>query len=192
MIIRHATIDDAPHLAQFAISAHGGLNEALYGGLVPGRTVESFLEPAFARTGTTAFYENHWIAEQDGQVAGGIQAFPYDDYANDISDPEIPQERYAVLQPFDNLSAAGTYYVETLAVTPACRKTGAGSALLMMACGHAGERGFSEVSLHVFAQNACALALYEKLGFKMAGREPVVDHPSLRYTGELFLMIASL
>jgi ribosomal protein S18 acetylase RimI-like enzyme len=192
MIIRQATIGDAPHLAQFSISAHGGLNEAFYGGLVPGRSVESFLEAGFARSGSTESYKNHWIAEQGGQVAGGMRAFPYDDFANDIRDPEIPQERYAVFQPFANLPAAGTYYVETLAVSLACRKAGVGSALLMLARSQARERGFSEVSLHVFAQNAGAIAFYEKSQFNVAGREPVVDHPSLRYTGEIFLMVAFL
>jgi ribosomal protein S18 acetylase RimI-like enzyme len=192
MVIRQAAIGDAHHLAQFAISAHGGLNEALYGGLIPGRSVESFLEPEFARPGVTAYYKNHWIAELDGQVAGGINAFPYDDFANDTHDPEIREERYAVLQPFENLPAAGTYHVMTLSVSPVYRKSGVGSALLMLACEQARERGFSEISLYVFGQNSGALALYEKSQFKIAGRAPVVDHPSLRYTGELFLMVAAL
>ena len=192
MIIRQATIGDARHLAQFAISAHGGLEEALDGGLVPGRSVESFLEPEFARPGVTAYYKNHWIAELDGQVAGGISAFPFDDFANDTHDPEIPEERFAVFQPFGELPAAGTYHLVTISVSPAYRKAGVGSALLKFACDQARERGFSEISLYVFGQNSGALALYEKSEFTVAGRAPVVDHPSLRYTGELFLMIAPL
>ena len=192
MIIRQAALGDAHHLAQFAISAHGGLDEALYGGLVPGRSVENFLEPEYAKSGITAFHENHWIAELGDRVAGGIHAFPFDNFANDQHDPGIPEERYVVFRPFDNLPAGGTYHVYTLAVSPACRKRGVGSALLMSACKRARALEFSEISLYVFAQNAGALALYEKSRFKLAGREPVVDHPSLRYTGEVFLMVASL
>ena len=192
MLIRQADIVDLRHLAQFAISAHGGLEEALYGGLLSGRSVESFLEPEFAQSGSTAFYRNHWIAEHDGEVAGGIHAFPYDNFANDQHDPEIPEQRYAVLQPFDNLPAAGTYHVSTLAVSPAFRKQGIGSDLLTFACNRARALEFPDISLYVFAQNAGALALYEKSGFKRAGRKPVVDHPSLRYSGELFLMVAAL
>ncbi len=192
MLIRQADIVDLRHLAQFAISAHGGLEEALYGGLLSGRSVESFLEPEFAQSGSTAFYRNHWIAEHDGEVAGGIHAFPYDNFANDQHDPEIPEQRYAVLQPFDNLPAAGTYHINTLAVSPVFRKQGIGSDLLTFACNRARALEFPDISLYVFAQNAGALALYEKSGFKRAGRKPVVDHPSLRYSGELFLMVAAL
>lgn len=192
MLIRQATKGDARHLARFAISAHGGLNETLYDGLVPGRSVESFLEPKYARPGITAYFENHWIAEQGGRIAGGIHSFPFDDFANDSHDPDVPPERYATFQPFDNLAAAGTYHVNTLAVSPACRKQGVGAALLMSACERARALEFPEISLYVFAQNTGARGLYEKSGFKVAGREPVVDHPALRYTGELFLMVAAL
>ncbi len=172
--------------------AHGGCNEALYDGLVPGRSIESILEPKFSKPGATDFYDNHWIDEKDGRVAGGMHAFPFDDWENDPPDPRIPEERYAILQPFFNLPAPGTYHVNALSTYPEFCRRGIAWALLSLAREHAKEKQFTKISLYVFAGNGGALALYEKMGFVVVGREPVVEHPLLRYTGEVFLMIASL
>ncbi len=119
-------------------------------------------------------------------------AFPFDDWANDSADPRIPEERYAILQPFSDLPAGGTYHVNALSVYPEFCRRGIASSLLSLACEHAKEKEFTEISLYVFAENVGAVVLYEKSGFKVVGREPVVEHPLLRYTGEVFLMVASL
>ena len=192
MTLRQAIAGDTRHLAQFAIMAHGGCNEALYDGLFPHQSIESVIEPGYSRSGTTTFYKNHWIAAESGQVAGGMHAFAFDVWADDPPDPRIPEEHYAVLQPFANLPASGTYHVNALSVYPEFCRKGIGASLLSLACEHGREKGFAEISLYVFAQNVGAVALYEKSGFKIVGREPVVEHPCLRYTGEIFLMATSL
>lgn len=193
MTFRQATIADTHLLARFVIMAEGGFDEALYDGLFPDQSIESVLEPKYARSGTTDFYENHWIAEQDGQVAGGLHAFPFDNFANDPPpDPRVPEERFAILQPFNKLPAPGTYFVNAVSVYPESCRRGIASSLLSLACGHAKEKAFTEISLRVFGGNVGAIALYEKLGFKVVGREPLVEHPLVHYTGEAFLMIASL
>lgn len=193
MNLRQATIDDAPHLARFATMMDGGCYEALYDGLIPGQSTESILEPMFSQSDATDFYQNHWIAEQDGQVAGGMHAFPYDDYANDPPpDPRIPEERFAIIQPWFNLPADGTYYLLALAVYPEYCRRGIGSSLLSLACEHAKEKEFTEISLHVYTENVGAVVLYEKSGFKIVDRGPIVEHPLIRYKGETILMVASL
>ncbi len=182
-------MDDFPHLGQFRIMAHGGFNEAIYDGLVPGQSVENIIQSEFAQPGTTPFYENHWIALWDGQIAGGLHAYPWDDMANDPRNPLIPEERYALEEPFHRLPAApGTYYVHALSVYPEFGRKGIGSTLLSLAREQAAEKGFTDLSLYVFAQNIGAVALYEKNGYKVAGWSPLVEHPLLRYTGDIFLM----
>jgi GNAT superfamily N-acetyltransferase len=192
MTIRQAIIGDSRHLAKFAIMAHGGCNEALYDGLVPDRSIESILEPSYSQSGVTAFYENHWIDEQDGRVAGGMHAFSFDALENDPPDLRIPEERYGIIQPFIDLSAPGTYLVNALSVYPEYCRKGIASSLLSFACEHAKENAFTEISLYVFSENVGALVLYEKLGFKAVGREPVVEHPLIQYKGEVLLMAATL
>ena len=192
MKFRPATIDDVHHITRFVTMAYGGCIEAIYDGLIPDQSIESILEPQYLRAGTTAFYENHWIAEQNDQVAGGVHAFPFDQFANDTPDPRVPEERYVVLQPFANLPAEGTYFVNALSVYPEYGRKGIGSSLLTLACEHAKEKMFTEISLHVYGGNVRAVKMYEKFGFKIAGREPVVEHPRIPFTGEAYLMIASL
>jgi ribosomal protein S18 acetylase RimI-like enzyme len=168
--------------------AHGGWNEAIYDGLVPGQSVEEIIQPEFAQPDTTYFYENHWIASLDGQIAGGLHAYPWDDMADDPPNPLVPEERHVIDEPFQRLTAPGTFYIHALAVYPEFGRRGIGSSLLSLACDQAVEKGFSDLSLFVFAQNAGAVALYEKHGYKVAGRSPVVEHPLLRYTGDVLIM----
>ncbi len=168
--------------------AHGGWNEAMYDGLVPGQSVEEIIQSEFAQPDTTYFYENHWIASWDGQIAGGLHAYPWDDMANDPPNPLIPEERYAIDEPVHCLPAPGTYYIHALAVYPDFGRKGIGFTLLSLAREQAAEKDFTDLSLYVFAQNVGAVALYERHGYKVAGRSPVVEHPLLRYTGDLLLM----
>ena len=59
-----------------------------------------------------------------------MHAFPFDNWENDTADPRIPEERYAILQPFTNLPAGGTYHVNALSVYPEfCRRGIASSPL---------------------------------------------------------------
>jgi len=181
--------DDIPHLARFQIEAYGGYNEVLYDGLVPSESLEGRLQRQFAQPNTTAFYENHWISICDGHVAGGIHAFPIEDMANLPEDPLVPEERYAMIAEYLRcLPAPGTYCVYALAVYPEFRGTGVASSLLSLGLRHAVEKGLAECSLHVFAENIAAVALYKKHGFQEAGRYLVKQHPLLYFRGDMLLM----
>ena len=168
--------------------AHGGFNEAIYASLVPGQSIENIIQPEFAEPDSTYFYENHWIASWDDQIAGGLHVYSWDDMANDPLNPLIPKERYALEEPFHLLTAPGTYYIHALAVYPEFGRRGIGSCLLSLARDQAAEKGFTDLSLYVFAQNVGAVELYEKHGYRVAGRSPVVEHPLLRYTGDVLIM----
>jgi ribosomal protein S18 acetylase RimI-like enzyme len=190
--IRRATADDIPHLARFQIMAYGGYNEVLYDGLMPGQSTESLVQPQFARPNTTPFYENHWIAMCDGQVAGGIHAFPMEDMAKFPPDPLVPEERYAMIDEYLYHPPPGTYYVNALSVYSDFRGKGIASILLSLGRKHAAEKGFAECSLYVFAENVRAVAFYKKHGFKEAGRYPVTEHPLLYFTGDTLLMTCAV
>jgi len=168
--------------------AHGGLNEAIYDGLVPGQSVEEIIQPEFAQPGTTPFHENHRIASWDGRIAGGLHAYPWDDMEDDPPNPLIPEERFEIGEPFHHLTAPGSYYIHALAVYPEFGRKGIGSTLLSLARDQAAEKSLTDLSLYVYAQNVGAVALYEKHGYEVAGRSPLVEHPLLRYTGDVLIM----
>jgi len=67
-------------------------------------------------------------------------------------------------------SAAGEAEILTLAVSPAARRHGLGSALVTEAASHAQQSGASVLFLEVAVSNVAARALYKQLGFAEAGR----------------------
>ncbi len=50
------------------------------------------------------------------------------------------------------------------------------------------ERGFGVLSLIVFEQNAGAVRLYEREGFRVVDRAAVVPHGLIQHTGDVLLM----
>ncbi len=64
-------------------------------------------------------------------------------------------------------------YVEALAVTPAARSRGVGTALMQAAEHAARERRHATIGLHVGVTNARARALYRRLGYEEMGLPPL-------------------
>jgi ribosomal-protein-alanine N-acetyltransferase len=67
-------------------------------------------------------------------------------------------------------AAGGEAEILTLAVAPAARRQGLGTALMGGALAGAASRGAEAMFLEVAAENAAALALYRGLGFAEVGR----------------------
>ena len=68
------------------------------------------------------------------------------------------------------MCVAGEGQITNIATAPDCRGRGLGSIVMAALLGKARELGLFEVSLEVRESNA--LALYEKFGFKVAGKRP--------------------
>jgi ribosomal protein S18 acetylase RimI-like enzyme len=183
---RRASMTDVAHLVRIRLMANGGFNEALYGNL--GQPVEEIIETELSEPGLTDYYQNYWVALSRDEIVGGLSAYPWDDLENDLRNPLVPPERYALEKPFTELSAPGTYYIHALSVYPEFTRRGIGSILLALARDQAIERNFIELSLFVFKQNVGALTLYENHGYRVVGHRPIVPHPKIIYSGEVLLM----
>ena len=68
--------------------AHGGFNQALYGGL--DQSVENIIESELCDSGSTEYYKNYWVALDGNEIVGGLLAFPYDDQDADSDHPRLP------------------------------------------------------------------------------------------------------
>ena len=90
------------------------------------------------------------------------------------------------------MEVSGSYYVSAMAVFPEYRGKGLGTRILEIAKEEARDHGCQEVSLLVFGHNEGAIHLYERNGFGVIDRAPVVPHESIRYTGEVLLMTATV
>ena len=67
-------------------------------------------------------------------------------------------------------AAGGEAEILTLAVEPAARRRGIGSALVAASCRHAQERGAGAMFLEVSQTNEAARSLYARHGFREVGR----------------------
>jgi ribosomal protein S18 acetylase RimI-like enzyme len=192
MEIRRARVEDISHMAYVAIQAFCGYAEVAYEGVIPGCTLEQIMEQRFSRPGAASSFSNSLVAEDGGTVLGGLHAFPMDLLLGELLDPLIPEERLYIFEPMELLHAAGSYYIEAMAVYPEYRRRGIGRQLMTEAESEARAKAFEVMSLHVFAENVGAVGLYESLGYRESGRQPVVHHERLRYGGDMLLMTRKL
>lgn len=192
--IRPAEPDDVPAMAVLLQQATDGIMDAVYAGLIRGRSSAEIVQRRFFRDGMTSSYRNCWVAHRDGEVVGKLHAYPMDEGAKDLPDPLIPEARLAIYEPFDELdrSAAGSFYINTVAVVQACRGQGIGQALMAFAESEALQRGFERLSLIVFEENRGALRLYQRLGFAEAARVPAPRHPAIQHGGDLLMLLRDI
>jgi ribosomal protein S18 acetylase RimI-like enzyme len=189
--IRPATEADIPDLSKLLLMATDGIVESLYEGVVPGLPTHEIVERRLAREGTCGAYTNCWVAAGGTRIAGKLHAYPLDALADDPPDPLVPEERYKVLEAFDALDepAAGSYYINVIAVFPDYRRRGLGGRLLDLAHQQARAGGFSQLSLAVFQENASAVRLYDRAGFTVAARAPAPAHPLIPFSGDMLMMM---
>jgi len=186
--IRPAQIADIPHLAYALMEASGGLVEAVYEGVIPGRETNLIVEHLFSRPNATTAFTHCLVACNEGRVLGSIHAFPMDAMGKGPADPLVPQDRFYLYAPFEHMHAEGSYYLMAAAVYPEFQGFGIGRRLIAEAESAAKAEGFREASLNVFAENRGAVRLYETLGYKECARQPVVGHDKIRYGGDVLLM----
>ncbi|MEM7123667.1 MAG: GNAT family N-acetyltransferase [Pseudomonadota bacterium] len=190
--IRPAEDRDVADLARLQVLGSDGIIAAIYDGLIPGQSVAEMLERRFFFQNSTKSYRHCWVAESDGRVIGDLHAHPFDAMTGDPSDPIVPEERYAVVEPFDALDRVGegTYHVNVVAVFPDFQGNGVGAALTELALQNARDLGLGAVSLVCFEENKPAMTLYARHGFKEAARAPAAKHPLIQHGGDLLMLVA--
>ncbi len=190
--IRDALAADAMPLAQLAVMAGHGLLDIFYGGLMPGKsTAEIVAERRMLRPGNFAELAN-WRVAMDGTggVLGALNSFPHDVFEKSPPDPLLTVERLAVVDTLTELenSAAGTYYINIIAVFPKRRKGGIGSALMAEAERLARRGGFRRLALSTFEADTGLVDFYRRHGFRIHDTRPIAPHPGLEHGGNWALM----
>ncbi len=183
---RTATKEDCYELARLFRIASSGVADYMWSRLAPkypGLTPLEIGTRRFAREEGNFSYRNCVVAEQDGAVIGMLFTFLTEEGQKADDEPADP-----ILKPYEELEVPGSFYICALAVFPRFRGRGVGTKMLSIARKQAYQRGFGALSLLVFEHNEGALRLYERNGFEVAGRAPVVPHELIQYTGEVLLM----
>jgi ribosomal protein S18 acetylase RimI-like enzyme len=177
--LRRATRDDAVCLADFVHFASEGL--ALYlwtklGG--PDSDPWAVGRERAGRDSGAFSYRNAILAEKDGRTVAALIGYALPDHPEAITDA-MP-DMFVPLQELENL-APDTWYVNVLAAYPEHRGRGRGSMLLAVADRLAAETGNRGLSIIVADTNTGARKLYERSGYREAGRRKMVkehwQHP---------------
>jgi ribosomal protein S18 acetylase RimI-like enzyme len=171
-VIRAATPDDAPALADFVEFASEGLALRVWSKLAgpDGDAWAVGRERARRETGSFS-YRNAFVLEADGSAAAGLIGYPLPDAPLAIA-PDLPTT-FVPLQELENL-AAGSWYVNVLAAYPEHRGKGLGTALLDLARAKALKLGRPSLSIIVSDANRGARRLYERCGYREAGRRAML------------------
>jgi ribosomal protein S18 acetylase RimI-like enzyme len=163
---------DAAILAELVNYAGEGLPLYLWGKLAgPGETAWEVGLKRAAREEGSFSYRNATMIELQGEAAGCLIGYEIPDAPEPI-DPVMPA-MFRPLQELENL-APGTWYVNVLAVRPAFRSKGLGTALLGVADETSRRLGKRGMSVIVSDDNRGARRLYERRGYREAASRPMV------------------
>ncbi|HUT48434.1 MAG TPA: GNAT family N-acetyltransferase [Alphaproteobacteria bacterium] len=174
---RPARREDARTIAEFYRIASDGVSDYVWSKLAdPGEDLLEVGARRYARENTEFSYQNCELAEMDGAVVGMLLGYRMP--APEPSDEPVDDP---ILAGLSQLEIPGSFYIAGIAVSPALRSAGIGSALMARAHDRARAGGMSQTSLIAFDPNP-AVRLYERLAYRTVDRRPVVAHPLIRYT----------
>jgi ribosomal protein S18 acetylase RimI-like enzyme len=187
---RQATEEDSRRIAELFSISSDGVVDYVWSTLAPDYPGLAPIEIGAVRYASEEgnfSYTNCVVAEREGEVIGQLCTYPIETHPAESDEPVDP-----VLEPYGRLEIPDTLYVSSLALFDEFRGMGLGTKFLSIAREQARERGFDALSLLVFEQNTGALRLYEREGFRIVDRTPVVPHPLINHGGDVLLMTAEI
>ncbi|MDH3234072.1 MAG: GNAT family N-acetyltransferase [Alphaproteobacteria bacterium] len=173
---RPARREDARTIAEFYRIASDGVSDYVWSKLAePGEELLDVGTRRYARENTEFSYQNCELVEIDGKIVGMLLG-----YRAPEPDPDDEPVDDPILVGFSELEIPGSFYISGIAISPALRSAGIGSAMMARAHDRARAGGMSQASLIAFEPNP-AVRLYERLGYRVVDRRPVVAHPFFNY-----------
>jgi ribosomal protein S18 acetylase RimI-like enzyme len=176
VVVRPATVEDAPHVGEILVEGFGSKFGIVFGRRIDRAAyVVAQIERLRLKRGVCALL----VAEVDGRVAGVLELTARRERLSDLWGQFLIMLRG--VGPLYSLRAAiglvllheatvrDTAYLENIAVAAGFRSRGIGWRLLESAEGWAQARGRRSLSLHVAASNP-ARHLYERFGFRLEER----------------------
>lgn len=173
LALRAATAADVAFLAWGLDEAAGGLFRALFGSKAP-----AVLQKVMAQPSHTFSYEHAVVAERSGRVVGFCQGYPHGTPSGELAiataaGPRVARAAAIGLMGLPVVVALGRHdpgewYLQAIAVSPAGRGSGTGSALFSDAFRRARAAKSRMLTLDVDTANTRAIELYLRLGLRVA------------------------
>lgn len=186
---RFGTADDIDALAALVLEAGEGIFEQLFEGVMPGLHAGQVVRLAVADTGSALSHTNAVVAEEAGRLLGAVLGYPAAEYGlSPVAKALVPSRRVAPLAELLESRLPGSFYINTVAVMPEARGKGLARMLVETAIEVAAQKGFDEISLHAWIDNAAAQRLYAGLGFAEIARIDVPQTRHLAHAAPIVLM----
>lgn len=187
ILLRRGQLSDCPEIAELAHAAGGDVIQFTLGGLRPGLSALEVYREMVAEPNGIFSFERCVVAVVAGAVIGVANAFPAR-----LIQHEFPMinlsERDLLLRPRFELNDWTSFLLNNICVAADHRRTGVGSALLNAVIGEARRQSHASLTLHVWADNAVAIAFYQKFGFRQRGCASIPWHVDLPHEGGSLLM----
>lgn len=187
--VRRALEGDAEFMVPLIAESSGGVWPAVW------RALNSENQPAieYAKSylinpANKLGVGNAVIAEINDSPVGLMVTYQEDYTDSTPAVSPLPRSLVEALRPYRQLSDPQSLFIAEVCLLPDSRGKGVGTILLDFAKHTATKQGLSRVSLRVFSANTGAVRLYQKAGFEITGRRPVIAHPDIQVTGEVYLM----
>jgi ribosomal protein S18 acetylase RimI-like enzyme len=180
--IRKATLEDCKTIAELALMAGEGIPAYFWApSKKEGQDITDVGAMNLRSESGNFSYRNTIVAQIDSNIAGMLLAYklPPPGHEEKLSDyPEFIRPLIELEQCVPN-----SYYINMIATYPEFRGQSVGTTLMATVPRAAIDADCEVISIQVFEQNEGALKLYQKLGYKIAERRPVVPHACHPYTG---------
>lgn len=191
--IRFGQVEDVEVVTDFVIHAGAGLFEFLLNGLIPGVSARNLLRMAVVDVDSVLCYSNAVLAVSEGQPVGMILSYPSDEYGiPPVVKTIVPRRRLDHVRDILESRVENSWYINSLIVTSLVQGQGIARLLLECMAEVAIERGFDNMSLHVWGDNEGALKLYEREGFEVVRDIDVEPNKCFEHGGGMKLMLAKL
>ncbi|MEN0088049.1 MAG: GNAT family N-acetyltransferase [Pseudomonadota bacterium] len=197
MNYRKAEPADVADVAQLATAAGGGLFEYCLGGAPTNETAEgvglliSALEDGFSMANAIVVTDEDDSGKE--AIAGTMIAYPATEFAGEETfssfiQPELLDPVRGLFEP----PSTDSYYIHSLAVRSEFARRGIASSLIEFAEDTARGLGLPEVSLHVWADNHGAVAMYNGHGYITQKVIPADVGEKLPHVGGMLLVSKTL
>ena len=184
---------DSAAIAELMCRAGGGLMEFMLDGLVPHCSAVDLLQIAITEEASPYHYSNAVLAADGEQVVGLLLAYPATQFRMaEAIRSTLPPERQGWLDPLFDLELPESLYVNSVAVADGYGGRGIGVTLMAIADDLANAQDFESICLHIWADNAVGMRLYDRTGFKVGAEIDVKRHRLMPHDGGKYLLIRYL
>ena len=174
-------------------AAGGGMFEFLMNNIVPFINVKTLLPMIYGRDDNILSYKYMQVASLGERVVAMMSVFPSEQRTlSPLLKEHVPADRLDHLMPFFESTYDNSLYLNLLSVVPSHQNQGIGTQLLTQAQQLAESQQLPALSLHVWADNARAIKLFERFGFVAKETLSIASHPRLPHEGGMVLFVKTL